>query len=67
MMRRRLIWQLYPSYLILVLVAILVTGWYATRSIALFHMTQIRQALLHQAALLVPLMKPLLAPMQPVP
>jgi two-component system, OmpR family, phosphate regulon sensor histidine kinase PhoR len=65
MMRRRLIWQLYPSYLILVLVAILATGWYATRSMRQFHMTQTRQALLHQTALLVPQMQPLLAPMQP--
>jgi len=65
MMRRRLIWQLYPSYLILVLVAILATGWYATRAMRLFHMTQIRQALLHETALLTPLMQPLLAPLQP--
>jgi two-component system, OmpR family, phosphate regulon sensor histidine kinase PhoR len=65
MMRRRLIWQLYPAYLILVLVAILATGWYATRAMRLFHMTQIRQSLLQQTALLTPLMQPLLAPLQP--
>jgi two-component system, OmpR family, phosphate regulon sensor histidine kinase PhoR len=65
MMRRRLLWQLYPSYLILVLVAILATGWYATRSMRLFHLTQIRQELLHQTALLIPQLQPLLAPLQP--
>jgi two-component system, OmpR family, phosphate regulon sensor histidine kinase PhoR len=65
MMRRRLIWQLYPAYLILILVAILATGWYATRAMRLFHMTQIRQSLLQQTALLAPLMQPLLAPLQP--
>jgi two-component system, OmpR family, phosphate regulon sensor histidine kinase PhoR len=65
MMRRRLLWQLYPSYLILVLVAILATGWYASRSMRLFHLSQVRQELLHQTALLIPQLQPLLAPLQP--
>lgn len=65
MMRRRLVWQLYPSYLILVLVAVIATGWYATRAMRLFYMTQIRQELLHQTTLLIPHLHPLLAPLQP--
>lgn len=65
MMRRRLVWQIYPSFLILVLVAVIATGWYATHAMRLLYMTQIRQELLHQTTLLIPQLQPLLAPLQP--
>ena len=50
--RKKLIRQLYPSYLVLVLMALLATGWYATRSMRSFYITQTRLDLLHQAHLL---------------
>lgn len=62
--RRRLIWQLYPSYLLLVLLALLATGWYASRAMRLFHLDQVHEDLRHQAHFLVPQIEPLLAPLQ---
>lgn len=50
--RKPLIRQLYPSYLILVLTALLATGWYASRSMQHFYLSQIHQDLFNQAQLL---------------
>jgi two-component system phosphate regulon sensor histidine kinase PhoR len=50
--RKQLIRQLYPSYLILVLTALLATGWYASRSMRHFYLSQIYQDLFNQAQLL---------------
>ena len=61
--RRRLIWQLYPSYLILVLFALLATGWYASHAMRSFYISQIHQDLLHQARFLTPQFIPLIAPL----
>lgn len=58
--RRSLIWQLYPSYLVLALVALLATGWYASRSMRDFYLSQIRQNLLNQSRLLKDQFRPLL-------
>ncbi len=60
--RRPLIWQLYPSYLILALVALLATGWYASRSMRDFYLSQIHQNLLNQSQLLKDQFLPLLEP-----
>jgi len=63
-MRKRtsLIWQLYPAYLILVLAALLATGWYASRSMRDFYLSQIHQNLLNQSQLLRAQFLPLLEP-----
>jgi len=61
--RRRLIWQLYPAYLVLILTALLATGWYASHAMRSFYMTQIRQDLLHQARFLTPQLKYYLQPL----
>lgn len=58
--RKPLIWQLYPSYLLLVLLALMATGWYASRSMHAFYLSQIHQDLLHQSQLLKDQFLPLL-------
>ncbi len=60
--RRPLIWHLYPSYLVLALVALLATGWYASRSMRDFYLAQIHQNLLNQSQLLKDQFVPLLQP-----
>lgn len=60
--RKPLIRQLYPSYLILVLTALLATGWYASRSMRHFYLLQIHQDLFNQAQLLKHQFGPLLDP-----
>jgi two-component system phosphate regulon sensor histidine kinase PhoR len=61
-MRRRLIWQLYPSYLVLVLVALLAIGGFAANTMHRFYLEQTRQDLLRQARLLGLQLLPLLQP-----
>jgi two-component system phosphate regulon sensor histidine kinase PhoR len=60
---RRLIWQLYPSYLVLVLLSLLATGWYASTVMERIFISQTRDNLQHQAHLLsrqfVSLLQPL--------
>jgi two-component system phosphate regulon sensor histidine kinase PhoR len=40
MARKRLIWQLFPSYLLITLVSLLAVTWYASRSWRQFYLTQ---------------------------
>jgi two-component system, OmpR family, phosphate regulon sensor histidine kinase PhoR len=61
---KRLIWQLYPSYLLLVLLTLVATGWYAGHAMRSFYMTQIHQDLLNQAYLLREQFTPLLEPLR---
>ena len=60
--RKRLVGQLYPSYLLLVLIVLSAIGWYASRSMRDFYLSQTRQDLLHQAHLLTDQFIPLLDP-----
>jgi two-component system phosphate regulon sensor histidine kinase PhoR len=62
---KKLIWHLYPSYLLLILLTLTAIGWFAGRSMSSFYMTQIRQDLLNQAYLLTDLFVPLLDPLRP--
>lgn len=59
-MRNRLIWQLYPSYLVLVLLSLLGTGWFASSAMHRFYLEQTRLELLTQARLLSVHFSPLL-------
>ena len=61
--RKRLIGQLYPSYLLLVLIVLVATGWYASRAMRTFHMAQIHRNLLYQALFLEPQALPLIDPL----
>jgi two-component system, OmpR family, phosphate regulon sensor histidine kinase PhoR len=60
---KKLIWHLYPSYLLLILLTLTATGWFVSRSMRSFYLTQIRQDLLNQAHLLKDLVVPLLEPL----
>lgn len=60
---RRLIWQLYPSYLLVVLFSLLATGWYASSAMHRFYISQIRENLYHQAQLLIDQFLPMLDPL----
>ncbi len=52
--RQKLIWQLYPAYLLLLLTALLSTWWYASHAMRNFYMEQIRQDLLNQVRFITP-------------
>ncbi|MCK4629566.1 MAG: HAMP domain-containing protein, partial [Sedimentisphaerales bacterium] len=43
MRRRRLFWQLYPSYLLIALISVAAIGWYASSSIQRFYYTQVAE------------------------
>jgi two-component system phosphate regulon sensor histidine kinase PhoR len=60
---KKLIWQLYPSYLLLVLLTLVATGWYAGHSMRAFYLFQIHQNLLNQAHLMADQFVPLLEPL----
>ncbi len=61
--RRRLLWQLYPSYLLLVLIAVAGATWYASRSLKEFFLERISVDLQERARLISPQVKPLLDPL----
>ncbi len=63
--RRRLIGQLYPSYLLLVFIVLGAAGWFAGHSMRSFYISQTRQDLMHQASLLTGQFRPLLNPADP--
>ena len=48
---KRLLWQLYPSYLIITLIALFATGWYSLRSFGEFYLEQIVEDLESRAYL----------------
>jgi two-component system phosphate regulon sensor histidine kinase PhoR len=50
--RKKLIWQLFPTYMLLVLLALAATGLYATRIMRTFFVSQVEKNLIHQARLL---------------
>jgi two-component system, OmpR family, phosphate regulon sensor histidine kinase PhoR len=62
---KKLIWHLYPSYLLLILLTLTATGWFAGRSMRTFYMSRIRQDLLNQSHLFADAFVPLLAPLRP--
>ena len=64
--RKKLIRQLYPSYLLLVLLALVAAWWYSSQSMRQFYLAQTQQNLMIQARLLsrqlIPLIDPLIGP-----
>jgi two-component system phosphate regulon sensor histidine kinase PhoR len=54
MARRHLLWQLYPSYLIITLIALVAAGWYSSRSFREFYLGQIADDLESRAYLARP-------------
>jgi two-component system phosphate regulon sensor histidine kinase PhoR len=58
--RRRLLWQLFPSYLLITLVSLLAVSWYASAAMRLFFLDQTATGLRARAALLEKQIKGLL-------
>jgi len=52
MSRRRMLWQLYPSYLLITLVALMAITWYASRSLRRFYLEQVTSDLKARAQLI---------------
>jgi two-component system phosphate regulon sensor histidine kinase PhoR len=63
--RRRLIWQIYPSYLILILCALLAVTWYATDSMRSFYLQHLRTTLRDQGQILYAHIAADLSPLDP--
>jgi len=59
--KKRLIWQLYPSYLLITLISLAAVSFYASRSFQHFIMKQTADNLLDQAHILTEQIRPLLA------
>lgn len=62
---RRLIWQLYPSYLILVLCAVLAVSWYATDFMRSFYLQHLRTTLQYHGQILHSRIAPALTDLDP--
>jgi two-component system phosphate regulon sensor histidine kinase PhoR len=63
--RRRLIWQIYPPFLILILCAVLAVSWYATDFMRSFYLQHLRTALQQHAQILHSRVAADLAPLDP--
>ena len=58
MNRRRLLWQIYPSYLLITLVSLIAVGWVASHSLEQFFRESVRLDLERQAHVIVTLLSP---------
>ncbi|MCK4237033.1 MAG: PAS domain-containing protein [Candidatus Krumholzibacteria bacterium] len=52
MRRRRLLWHLYPYYVLVIVVSLLAASWYASRSVRQFYINRTKQNLEAQARLI---------------
>jgi two-component system phosphate regulon sensor histidine kinase PhoR len=62
--RRRLLWQLFPSYLLITLVSLLAVSWYASAAMRHFFLDQTATGLRARAALLEKQVSGLLSPLR---
>jgi two-component system phosphate regulon sensor histidine kinase PhoR len=62
--RKRLLWQLFPSYLLITLISLLAASWYASEAMRQFFMNQIATDLKARAALLERQITGLLSPLR---
>jgi two-component system phosphate regulon sensor histidine kinase PhoR len=62
--RKRLLWQLFPSYLLITLISLLAASWYASEAMRQFFMDQIATDLKARAALLERQITGLLSPLR---
>lgn len=58
MRKTKLLWQLFPSHILILLGAILAVGWYGGQSVRLFHISQMTSGLEVRAHLLEPQVTP---------
>ena len=49
--KRRLLWYLFPSYLLITILSLVAVTWYATAALHRFHLSQTRQDLQARAQL----------------
>ena len=52
MMKKRLLWQIYPSFLLIILISVVGVGWYGSQSIHKFHLNQVAEDLKSSAHLI---------------
>ena len=62
MRRRKLLWKLYPSYLLITLVSLVAVTWYASGALKQFHMQQIADELEEKARVIEALIEDRLSP-----
>jgi len=60
MRTKRMLWRLYPSYLLVIVLALIPVTWYATHSLRSYSLNQSARDLESRARLLIPLLQPLL-------
>jgi len=63
--RKRLLWRLFPSYLLITLISLLAASWYASEAMRQFFLDQTTADLKARAALLEKQIKGLLSPLRP--
>lgn len=63
--KRRLVWQLFPSYLLITICSLAAATWYATEALQRFYLKQTRQDLQARAHLLEKQIFSLLSPLEP--
>jgi len=63
--KRRLIWQLYPSYLVVILLALLAISWYTSQTLKQSYLDRTKSDLQAQGQLLMQQVTGLLAPFEP--
>ena len=52
MIKKRLLWQLYPSFLLIILISVVGVGWYGSQSLRKFHLKQVAKDLKSRAHLI---------------
>jgi signal transduction histidine kinase len=62
--RKRLLWQLFPSYLLITLISLLAASWYASEAMRQFFLVQTATDLKTRAALLDKQIKEMLSPLR---
>jgi len=52
MFKKRLIWQLYPSFLLIIIISVAGVAWYGSQSLRKFHLDQVAEDLKSRAYLI---------------
>jgi two-component system phosphate regulon sensor histidine kinase PhoR len=52
MFKKRLLWQLYPSFLLIIIISVVGVAWYASQSLRNFHLNQVAEDLKSRAHLI---------------
>jgi len=52
MLKKRLLWQLYPSFLLIIVISVVAVAWYGSQSLRKFHLNQVADDLKSRAHLI---------------